>query len=256
VRRFNFTGRKKILRSDVDIHLRQNSKGINVFDVSIDLIDYEFPPEAIIYLEPQRQVRLMRIELGIVKDTLNGTLKKFGLELLEFEDIEGLNFRIKVVEKETGLLYGNAEQIKVRNESDKNAPKQRSILPVRSMDLSGTGEFWRIDMDDNEAILEVDISLGSREQVVRHPVFKGLILPSAMRLILTKILNDNDWDAELSDPNDFETMWLTFAKEIGAGQPTIGEQLANQLWLDDAVRIITNRINVRDEVIEFFGGKF
>jgi len=246
VKRFNYTGRRKILREDVKIRLQGAFNERPVVDVAISLSDYEFPKEGSVFLEPQCKTRFMRIGLGEVVDSVS----RNNIALSEFDDAEDLDFRIKVVDASQGLLLGIAENIKPYNNDDQLDKNQQSILPVISTDLSYSGVLWRIAYGDQKAVLEVERELGSRDQVVRSLMFRAFILPAAMRQILVKVVSEG-WDKELSDPQELNTRWLLFAKQIGAGLPDEHAEDKEE-WIDNAVRILSNNIGVRLQVIEDF----
>lgn len=100
MKRFNFTGRKKILKDDVKVKLRDDFGHSPVVDVRLDLSEYEFPGQAKVILEAEHKTRFMRIDLGSVTPVvmLNGIV------LDRFDDAENLQFRIKVVDVENGGL--------------------------------------------------------------------------------------------------------------------------------------------------------
>lgn len=244
MKRFNYTGRKKILRDDVKIRLHGNFNDTPIVDAAINLSDYGFPPECSVFLEPQRKTRFMRIELGQVASSV----RRNSIQLTEFDDALGLDFRVKVVDTSKGLLLGVAENVRPYNKDDQLDDNQRSILPVSSVDLSSHGVLWRVVQDDQKVVLEVERELGSREQVVRSLTFRAFILPAAMRQILVKLLSDDGWDPDLSDPQELSTRWLLFTRQIGAGVPE--KDAENEEWIDDAVRILVSRIGVRQEAIQ------
>lgn len=246
MKRFNYTGRKKIFREDVKIRLHADFRDKPIVDVVVDLSDYGFPMSSNVYLEPQRKTRFMRIGLGEVAYSL----RRNSIELTEFDDADGLNFRVKIVDEDHGLLLGIAEGIKPYNKDDELDQNQQSILPVSSADLSSWGVLWRIGWGDQKAVLEIERKLGSRDQVVRSLMFRGFILPAAMRQILVKIVTE-DWDSELSDPQELSTRWLLFAKQIGAGLPEPNAEDQEE-WIDNAVRLLTNMVGVRQQVIDDF----
>lgn len=248
MKRFNYTGRKKILREDVKIRLRGNFEDKPVVDVAISLSDYEFSCNANVFLEPQRKTRFMRIDLG----ELGNSVRQNDIELTEFDDAEGLDFRVKVVDVANGgLLLGIAENIKPYNKDDKLDENEQSILPVSSVDLSVPGVLWRVAYGDQKAVLEIERRLGSREQVARSLVFRAFILPAAMRQILVKILSDDEWDEELRETQELSTRWILFARQMGAGLPDKNAD-DHEEWIDNAVRILSNRIGVREQAINDF----
>lgn len=247
MKRFNYTGRKKILREDIKIRLQGDFDEKPTVDVVIDLNNYDFPLDSKVFLEPQQwKTRFMRISLGQVANSV----RKNNVALEQFDDADGLDFRVKVVDEEGGLLLGIAENIKPYNKNDQLDKNQQGILPVSSEDLSGKGVLWCIHYGDQQAILQVERELGSKEQVARSLLFRGFILPAAMRQILAKILSD-EWDESLSEPDELSTRWLMFARNIGADLPDKGAE-DHEEWLDNTVRILANKINVRNQVIEDF----
>lgn len=244
MKRFNYTGRKKVLRDDIKIRLQGDFKEKPIVDVALDLGGYDFPPEGDVYLEPQWKTRFMRLPLGRVSNNLRIN----GVRLDDFDDAEGLDFRIKIVDEGEGLLLGIAENVKPYNKDDELDQNQQSILPVASVDLSGDGVFWRIKYEGQQAVLQIERELGSREQVVRSLFFRGFILPAAMRQILVTVVTE-DWDEELSDPEELSTRWLLFAHQIGAGLPDKNAEDKEE-WIDAAVRILATRIGVRQQIID------
>jgi hypothetical protein len=247
MKRFNYTGRKKILQKDVQIRLQADFQDKPVVDVAIDLGTYEFPHDSSVFLEPQNKTRFMRIPLGQAAKSVRCNL----IELDQFDDADGLDFRVKVVDEAGGLLLGIVENIKPYNKDDKLDDNQRSILPVSSVNLSSYGVMWRIEYGgDQQAVLQVERELGSRDQVVRSLMFRAFILPTAMRQILVKVTSE-DWDEELSERSELSTRWLLFAKQIGAGLPD-KNAIDHEEWIDNAVRILANTIGVRRQVIEDF----
>ena len=246
MKRFNYTGRKKILRDDVKIRLQGDFSDQPIVDVAISLSDYGFPQGGSVFLEPQRKTRFMRIELGEAANSVRCN----SIKLTEFDDALDISFRVKVVDASQGLLLGIAEDIKPYSKDDQLDENQQSILPVSSVDLSSYGVLWRVSQDDQKAVLELERELGSRDQVVRSLMFRSFILPAAMRQILVRVLSENEWDTELSDLQDLSTRWLLFTRQIGAGMPELNAADRNEEWIDNAVRILTNRIGVRREAIE------
>lgn len=248
MKRFNYTGRKKILREDVKIRLHGTFDEKPKVDVAIELTDYEFPAGGDVFLEPQRKTRFMRIPLGKVSNNL----RKNSIQLEEFDDAEDLSFRVKVVDQEEGLLFGIAENIKPYDKSNQQDDNQLSILPVSSVDLSAAGVLWRVEYGEQKVILQIERELGTREQVVRSLLFRGFILPAAMRQILIYVTSE-PWDPELSDPEELPTCWLLFARQLGAGLPSLNASMAEkEEWADTVARILAFQIGVRKQIIEDF----
>lgn len=247
MKRFNYTGRKKILREDVKVRLNGNFTEKPVIDVSISLRGYHFPTDSKVYIEPQSKTRFMRIDLGEVSQVI----RRNQIPLDGFDDAEELDFRLKVVEESKGILLGLVENIKPYDKDDKLDPNQQSILPVVSTDLSSDGVLWKVEFSDQKAVLQIERELGSKDQVVRSLMFKGFVLPAAMRQILVKVVADSDWDETLSEPEELATKWLTFCEQLGAGLPN-KEDESHEAWIDGAVRVLAKRIGVRHKIIDDF----
>ena len=257
MKRFNFTGRKKILQSDVNVTLLTPTDAVPRLSVSANLDDYSFSETAEVFLNAQDKTRFQRFKIGSVKSIENPS----EIELSNFDDSEYLGLELKVVEKADGRLVGIANRLPTRSPDEGEQVNRHGILPVVSSDLTQYGVLWRLDISDIDAKLHIEKDLGSRDQVVRSLLFKGFILPAAMRMILDRILR-NDWDAELSDPNALSTRWLLFVQQLGCRIPEelnekVGERseiLDEEIddWLDEAVRLLSKKIAARDKVIQDF----
>lgn len=216
-------------------------------DVSIELANYQLSAENVVFLEGQSKTRFSRKKLGKV----SSNVRKNAITIEEFDDADGLSFRIKVVDEDDGILEAIAENIKPHDKDDKPDKNHKSIFPVASTDLSSYGVLWRVNYDDQDAALHIEQELGSKDQVVRSLLFRGFILPAAMRQVLAKIVAD-EWDPDLSDPDELSTRWILLARQLGAGVPDDNAD-DHEDWLDDAVRLISSRINVRNKIIEEMG---
>jgi len=248
MRRFNYTGRKKIYQKDIHVHIKHAESELPEFDVVLDLEDYQLPKESIVMTEAYQATRWMRFELGQV-----GLITKDrGLQLTDFDDIENLRFRIKVIEPGSGKLLALATGVHPFTEGEDSSENQMSILPVRSVELSNEGVCWKLAFGEQDVALLIEKGLGGKEQVVRSGIFKSLILPSAMREILNNLINAAEWDEELSDISDWQTRWLLFAKHLGAGMPNRENTADNTEWIDDAVRRLVTKIGGRSEFINSF----
>lgn len=246
MKRFNYTGRKKILREDISIRLRGEFSEKPIVDVSVELADYNLSSNSTVFLEGQSKTRFSREVLGKV----SSSVRRNAITLEEFDDAEGLSFKVKVTDEHDGLLKAIAENIRPHDKDNKPDQNHKSILPVASADLSSYGVLWRVDYIEQNATLQIEQELGSKDQVVRSLLFRGFILPAAMRQILAKIVSRR-WDYELSDPEDLSTRWLLFARQLGAESPDVNTD-DHEDWLDETVRLISNRINVRSKVVEEF----
>ena len=64
IRRFNYTDRLRIRRSDVRIVLRDENGKLE-FDADLRaLADYDLPPDSLVFIEAYRQTNWMRFPFG------------------------------------------------------------------------------------------------------------------------------------------------------------------------------------------------
>ena len=246
MKRFNFTGRKRILKDDIKIRLRDDMDKRPVVDVRLYLSDYEFPGQAKVIIEAEHKTRFMRVDLGSV----HPVVMQNGIVLDRFDDAENLQFRVKVVDVENGgLLFGIANKIKPYDKDDNPDKNSKSILPVESKDLVSYGVLWRIDWSNDSVVLQVDRELGSKDQVVRSLTFKSFIFPAAIHQILRKIVNDG-WDVDLSDTDELQTQWILFAQQLGAGLPDPSRDADNEDWIESTIRLFMQKLNVRNNLLE------
>jgi hypothetical protein len=245
MRRFNYTNRLRILQEDVQVHVSHGAGHVPVFDIALDLKDYGLPAEAEIVTEAYQSTRWMRFGLGrvgLITDTR-------GRELSSFDDVDNLRFRIKVVEPGTGKLLALAQGVTPYSPDEEADRSQTSILPVRSTDLRESGVCWKVEYGEQDVTLLIEKGLGGKEQVVRSPLFKGLILPNVMREILSSLVASNDWDAEAEDIFDWRSKWLRFVRLLGGGIPKKEEGADNEDWVDDAVRRLVAKMGSRDQFV-------
>jgi hypothetical protein len=247
MKRFNYTGRKKILQADIHVQLKHNEGQQPYFNIVIDIADYDLPTEASVVVEAHQGTRWMRFNMGQV-GLIKNTEKQ---ELTDFDDIEHLSFRVKIIEIASGKLLALANGIKPFKDDNEANENQTSILPVRSTDLASDGVCWKLEYNEMDVSLLIEKELGGKEQVVRSSLFKSLILPSAMREILNCLVKD-EWDEELDDTSDWKTKWLIFVKQLGGSLPENSREADNTEWVDGAVRRLVSKLGNRDEFIQSF----
>ncbi|MFK5892974.1 MAG: hypothetical protein QM504_07110 [Pseudomonadota bacterium] len=246
MKRFNYTGRKRILQTDIHVSLNHLGCQLPDFSIVVDLESYDLPAESLIIIEAYQSTRWMRFSLGKV-GLIQNDVK---LELSDFDDIDHLRFRVKIIEEETGKLLALANGVHPITEGEDINENQTSILPVRSIDLANYGVCWKLEYNDDVSLL-IEKGLGGKEQVVRSDIFKSLILPSAMREILNCLVQD-EWDDELDDASDWKTKWLLFVKQLGGSMPDKGKDVDNTDWVDEAVRRLVDKMGKRSLFLENF----
>ena len=66
IRKFNYTGRQKIKRSNVEVDLARNNEGARFFSISLHLDDLNLPHNAHIYIEAYHRSGYQRFDFGTV----------------------------------------------------------------------------------------------------------------------------------------------------------------------------------------------
>jgi hypothetical protein len=238
IRRFNYTGRKKILREHAQVSLT-GSKPIWGFDIDLGQIGtYELPSNARIYLEAYEQASYMRFDFGTIAGI--APPPKEGRLLSEFEGSDGVRFRIKVVDPLDAKLLAEADGILplAPEEAELN---RLPLLPVRYHDLGQ--ELWRIGFEEgteNRPALLINDFIEDRTAFVRHPAFTSLVWPTILREILVRILVIDNY-RELDDLDDWRCLWLQFAHIFVPGRALPVDREEAFDWIADAVTAFSGK---------------
>ncbi|HUQ69268.1 MAG TPA: hypothetical protein VM165_07095, partial [Planctomycetaceae bacterium] len=99
-RRFNYTGRRKILHSEVRIGLSRDHSGMLTFNASLDLARLELPDTALIFVEAYHRTQVMRFSFGTVRLPAAPADSR----LTELADGEAIHFRVKVCDPDNPSL--------------------------------------------------------------------------------------------------------------------------------------------------------
>ena len=236
VRHFNYTERKRILRSDVSITLVTDATGTPGFDVNLNLEGYQLPSSARVLIEAYRQASLRRYDFGTVGERLTSAPST---DLEGLPEPASLLFRVKVVDvaDRAGRLLAEADRVRPTDPDDGDRP---SLLSVRESDLSG--ELWQLSYPDGEPVLLVERQHGPHEALLVTPHFRWMVLPEVLRQLLREALvrtGDSDDDEEDEWPS----------KVIRQGERLVGEEppsfddaeADNEEWITSAVRAFCRR---------------
>lgn len=174
IRRYNYTGRKRINRSDVQVFVEDSPLR---FEIAAFLSEYKLPSEAKVFVEAYRQTNWMRFDCGKVGEFHSGLT----WPLTEFDTREGILFRLRVSESESlqGRLLAEADQIFPNVRGGHDEEKRSPLLPVKPEDLGD--EVYRIDYGDSEPILKINNRFGDWRVLALHDAFLSLVLPQLLR---------------------------------------------------------------------------
>jgi hypothetical protein len=234
IRRFNFTGRRKIPRSRLNIFLYATPDASLAFDAGLDMENLSFPFDAKLYIEAYRRTYLRRFSCGTVAQP----------RLPRGQALDGLDsralvmFRVKVVDGK-GRILAVADRVMPRRSEDEDASKQ-CLLPVEFADLGHL--IWRLDLDGEWPSLLLNNQIDNIREIARaDESFQALVYPEVVRQILHHIVIGEDHTDPDTDPDDWMSLWLRFTISLMGRKtlpPSGGEEhivLDKGRWIDDAV---------------------
>lgn len=232
VSNLNYTGRKRINRSDVDITLQiaDGDPSSFSFNANFALSSYNLPDDALLTIEAYRQTTRMRFDFGEI-----GTLQPPpDRNLAEFDTHEGVQFRVCITSQDepVGVLLAAADRIPLTNpskEKDKRAP----LLPVRSGDIGS--QIYQIDFSGSGPGLVINSELNiDWHSLVLTDAFASLAYPTIVREIFLRILLFEEYSE--GDPDDWQSLWLLFALDMpGIEEPPYNDEDQLTIWIDEVV---------------------
>jgi hypothetical protein len=251
IRRFNFTGRKKIEMDKVSIVRRSNPGFPSSFEAEINLADLELPSGASVFVEAHRRSNLMRFPFGTVGKLISPEDRR----LTAFAADEAISFRVKVVDTSSaiGRLLALARNVPCVT-PEENKANRIPILPVEQRPLGQ--ELWTIDFEETRPVLVVNVDVTEPTdmmQVARNNhQFRALVYPDVVRQILKKIVIEDGMDS----PEDDDSQWLRFITEVLIVElpPNVGKSRENvdkvNKWIDVAVATFCEVNGFRDKYQE------
>jgi hypothetical protein len=248
IRKFNYTGRKKIRRSDVRIDLLRDDDGRRCFNIHLSLADLELPQSAQVYVEAYHRSGYQRFDFGTVSRLRippDRTLSSISAAVTPL-------FRVKVVDK-TGT-HGRilAAVDKIRPASEDNQPADsRSLLFVEYDDLGNT--VWQLDLDGDWPVLRLNRTIDEISLIASSDNrFLSLVYPEVLRQILTRILIvDEHTDPDCDD--DWPSLWLKLAAGLpGMSAPYQNSRAGRRAWIENAVEAFCANFKLLDKFDQAF----
>jgi len=232
IRKFNYTGRKRIERDRVQVSLIPQAGQAPSFDASIQLADLGLPGNGAVYIEVYDKSSYMRFDFGTVEHQTPPSRR----QLVDLQSREIFSFRVKVVDQEGshGKVLAVADRLPpVRLET--GGTDKESLLAVSSEDLED--QIWKLDFSKDVPVLILNSrleDLGIRELVRSDDSISMLILPAVFRQILVQIfLVDQDSDPE---EGSWQNLWRKFLSALGAAPESVLELDSSENiseWIDD-----------------------
>ena len=241
IRKFNYTGRKKINHSDISISIFQDGQ-IRSFNARINFELLGLNPYAAVYIESYYQFYSMRFGCG--------TVERFAVpadtSLSDMPVSDHILFRVIVVD-ETGLhgkLLAYAEQLKPSDYEDETA-NRKSLLPVEfGIDLGQ--QVWKMSFTGPVPVLCINRKLDHRRDLVKSYEFISLVFPAVIREIMTKITREYPDYGEEDD--HWSCLWYQFAKRtLGVYDLPAAEEVADEdylEWVDEVAESFCRKNNI------------
>lgn len=231
IRKFNFTGRKKIRRASVRVDVLRDENDRRFFNMALNLSDMRLPAEARIYLEAYHRTAYQRFDCGTVADKRVPDDRY--LDRIP-ESVTPL-FRVKVVDRTQahGRILAVLDRIRPAR-VDSQPGGGQSLLHVEYADLGH--RVWELDLDGdwpalrlNRAAREISLIASGDDR------FMALVYPEILRQVLQRIvITDAHTDPDCDD--DWPSLWLQLAcRLVGRPVPPVGARDEQRRWIEQAV---------------------
>lgn len=233
-RRINFTGRKRIPHANVQLVLEEQGDLPPRFSGSVDLSGLGLPDDARVYVEAYHKESTQRFDCGKV-----GAFRfPKNTTLTDIDDSGAYNFRVKVLADSDGeaRLAASADKIQAREPGTPNSEHEELLKVGRRQNTEGIPWIVELpDFDNGLPLLLFNSSIPGATEKMRHdPVFRGLVLPAAIRQVLAKLMVDES----LTDPEpgSWQERWLRWSDRFADGPPPSPEEAEEQEeWIDGVV---------------------
>lgn len=239
IRKFNYTGRTKILRTDVGVSLVKDDSGELYFTVALRLDDYTLRPDARVYVEAYHRGYTKRCDYGPVQKFMEPQREKRNLN--DCPDLEHLQFRIKVVDESTqhGQIIAAADRL------DQRSPEQTEINRISLLHVvldDGMDErLWRLDFSGEWPELHLNSSVPNFKSIARtDPHFNALVFPAIVREVLREALETCDENSDDAD-EDWEKLWIRYVRNLPGVRPVPLDEVERKEWVEGAVEAFCRR---------------
>ena len=250
IRKFNYTGRKKIKRGNVRVDLLRDPDGRRFFNISVLLDDLALPAEACIYVETYHRMAYRRFDFGTVG---NKRIPEDRFLRNLPESVTPL-FRVKVVDRTAAHGRILAALDKIRPESiDRQPAGSQSLLYVEYGDLGQ--RIWELDLDGDWPVLRLNRQAGEIGLIASgDDRFMALVYPEILRQILVRIVvTDEHTDPDCDD--DWPSLWLQLACSLsGRTVPPSGAAEDQKAWIENAVNAFCESNMIMERFNKAFQG--
>jgi hypothetical protein len=233
-RRFNSTGRKRIPRSHIEIELQEtlDAGAFPIASAQIDLAGLDLPQSANVEIEAYFRSSSMRFPCGTV-DALSTPI---AMELSDIDRGGAVRFRLLVIDADqSGRIIAAADGLRPARE--RNSPDRQSLLPLRETDLGD--QLWKVDVDYRTGpILLINGTIpGLASKLREQSLLQGLILPHALRMILSELGRGQGSEEDDIWRKDWRTFLGALDVPLEPDDPDDPESLVD--WIENAVDVFS-----------------
>jgi len=232
LRTFNYTKRKKIHKEYVSLTLDKVNEN-TYFNATLKTDNLDIQPDAKVFIEAYYGPTYYRFDFGSIAEIKQPEDTSI-TELTKISD--RVYFRLKVVDEEKGLILGYADNLHLAADDKKS---KATIFYVNRVKMD-THEIWRMNFEadgDGTPVLEINSAIEGISDIARADVnFLSLVYPAAVRMILAKISEANNFDRE---GDIWSSRWIVFTQDVlGVYVTPENNDDEDKLkdWYDDVVR--------------------
>ena len=238
VRTLNYTRRQRLRHDDLRFMIYTTSLAEYAFKAELDIVKYELPPDARVFVEAYRQTHWMRFDFG----TVSRLTPPADCVLAVFDHLDGILFRVRVTATTDacGLLVAEGDRIPFATR-DQKQKRRVPLLPVVPEDLGA--EICRVSYEGSGPELLVNSSLGNWRGIARDRVVIALVYPFVLRDILYRIsFVEDNFDHE--DRTDWRSRWCRFAELLPGMEVFPDSKEDRDDWIEKAVASFSRRNSV------------
>lgn len=231
IKRLNFTGRKRLKKSDIEILQAVDDNGEAAFSAKFQFPD-SFPADGHVVVEAWSGVTLQRFDFG----TVGNISSPKDLRLTEVDLSGRVKYRVRIVQGQDGAgeLFASIDNIRPLTDLE----DQDSLIWI--MTSPAMDEVpWKLDFstEDGYPTIMVNRNIpGLTERIRSDQEVQALILPGVLREVLS-LCTRMEREAGLSDEAQ-EIM--DFANGL-FHRPDAEDFEDDLAWIDDVVRIFCDQ---------------
>jgi hypothetical protein len=231
IKRLNFTGRKRLKKSDIEILQAVDDTGGAAFSAKFQFPD-SFPADGHVVVEAWSGVTLQRFDFG----TVGNIASPSDLRLTEVDLSRRVKYRVRVVQDQVGAgeLFASIDNIRPLTDLD----DQDSLIWIETNPAMDEVP-WKLDFSTDEGypIIMVNRNIpGLTERIRSDQEMQALILPGVLREVLSQCTR-MEKEGGLSDQAQ-EIM--DFANGL-FHRPDVDDLEDDVAWIDDVVRIFCDQ---------------